>query len=201
MPDSHSVVKVPAEEALQRLKDGNARYVADVSTQVGGNQTRRLALRDGQDPWAVVLACSDSRVVPELIFDAGIGDLFVVRVAGNVAEEHEIGSIEFATVILGTNLVIVMGHEGCGAVAAAIQGDETQLHIDELVRAIRPAVRAARQCEGNLLANAIELNARQVADKLRTSPVVLSTLVERRGLKIVPAVYHFQTGEVEWLSD
>lgn len=194
-------VTLPAPEALVRLKEGNARYVADLPEQGRSHRTRRLELREGQDPFAVVLTCSDSRVVPELIFDAGIGDLFVIRVAGNVAEDHEIGSIEYATVVLGTNLVVVMGHEGCGAVSATISGDETTPHIDELVRAIRPAVDAAREQEGDLLENAVELNARQVAAKLRGSPVVLGRLVRDRGLTVLSAVYHFSTGKVEWLDE
>lgn len=199
MPASHPAV-MSADEALARLRAGNARFVADQLEQRRSHRSRRLELRDSQQPFAVVLTCSDSRVVPELIFDAGIGDLFVIRVAGNVAEDHEIGSIEYATVVLGTNLVVVMGHESCGAVSAAIAGQETDLHIDELVRAIRPAVQAAREQPGELLENAVELNARMVADRLRRSPAVLRTLVEKRGMKVLPAVYSFSSGRVDWLE-
>jgi len=199
VPTRHADVLVHADEALERLIAGNRRFVEDRRRSRDGHG-RRLALRDGQAPFAVVLTCSDSRVVPELIFDAAIGDLFVIRVAGNVAESHELGSIEYATVLLGTNLIVVMGHESCGAITAAIEGESTDLHIDELVEAIHPAVEVARTLPGDLLDNAIRVNARQVADRLATSPVVLSTLVAERGLRVVPAVYHFETGEVEWLD-
>ncbi len=189
-----------ADEALDRLRDGNARFVADRPRHASEHSTRRLQLRQHQRPFAVVLTCSDSRVPPSFIFDAAIGDIFVVRVAGNVAAEHELGSIEYAVTQLGTNLVVVMGHESCGAVSAAVAGQLTGLHIDHLLRAIGPAVAQARDADGDLLDRTVRAHARLTASKIAASPPAIAPLVADRGVRVVPAVYHFATGEVEWLD-
>lgn len=193
-------VKVSASEALKMLKVGNARYVEDQRTRPNTDLSRLATLTGGQSPFAIVLSCADSRVVPELIFDRGLGDLFVIRVAGNISDnEAVLGSIEYAAVLLGVNLIVVLGHQSCGAVTAAVDGSPTDLHIDELVRAIAPAVEIARKQEGDLVDNAIRCNANYVADHLRTTGPVLGDLVKDRGMEVVSAYYRLDTGEVEFL--
>lgn len=187
-----------APDALARLQEGNARYVADLLERPHADSTRRLHLTGGQNPFAVVLGCSDSRVVPELIFDAGLGDLFVIRVAGNILDTAVLGSIEYAIGHLGTKLVLVLGHQACGAVGAAVAGDPTDDHIDELIEAIAPAVEIARGREGDLLANAIEANAVWVAQTLRTSEPVMARHVAE-DVQVLAALYSFDTGEVTLL--
>ena len=128
-----------ADECLERLVAGNARYVGDATEGSGRNQVRRAQLVQGQEPWAVILSCTDSRVAPEILFDTGLGDLFVVRVAGNIANTSSIASVEFAVANLGTPLVVVLGHQGCGAVAAALAGGEHSDHLSHLLSHIEPA--------------------------------------------------------------
>jgi carbonic anhydrase len=195
-----SEVKVSASEAMSRLKAGNARYVADRLDRPNADKSRRVDLVGGQAPFAIVLSCADSRVVPEMVFDQGMGDLFVIRVAGNISDNDAVlGSIEYAAVHLGVNLIVVLGHQSCGAVTAAVNGDPTQLHIDELIRAIGPAVEIARKQEGDLLDNSIRCNAHYVSDHLRTTGPVLGELAKNRGLEVVPAYYRLDTGEVEFI--
>lgn len=189
-----------ADEALARLKQGNLRFVADDPRRDISNTTRRLELRDQQHPFAVVLTCSDSRVSPSFIFDVALGDLFVVRVAGNVAGDHELGTIEFAAVQLGVRLVIVMGHEACGAVTAAVAGQRTGLHIDHLIDAIAPSVAVARAEEGDLVDRSVRAHARRTAHSIANDPAVLAGLVADDGLTVLPAIYRFDNGEVEWLD-
>ena len=191
---------LPANLTLERLLEGNRRFVEDRSTHPHEDAARRLALRSGQHPHTAVLTCADSRVVPELIFDQGLGDLFCVRVAGNIVDDAILGSVEYAVVHLGVKLVVVLGHEGCGAVAAAIAGDETELHIDELVRAIRPAVERARARGGDLEQHTVLENALQSARLLRESEDVLAGQIQDHGLLIVPAVYSLHTGAVELIE-
>lgn len=195
-----SEVKVSAADALEKLKAGNARYVEDRREHPNSDLARLAKLVNGQAPFAIVLACSDSRVIPELIFDRGLGDLFVIRVAGNISDNDAVlGSIEYAAVLLGVNLIVVLGHQSCGAVTAAVDGKATDLHIDELVRAIAPAVEIARTQEGDLIDNAIRCNAHYVADHLRTTGPVLGDLVKDRGMEVLSAYYRLDTGAVEFL--
>lgn len=193
-------VKVSAANALSKLKVGNARYVADKRERPNADPARLASLVSGQAPFAIVLSCADSRVIPEMIFDQGLGDLFVIRVAGNISDnEAVLGSIEYAAVHLGVNLIVVLGHQSCGAVTAAVDGSPTDLHIDELVRAIAPAVEIARKHEGDLVDNAIRCNAHYVADHLRTTGPVLGDLVKTRGMQVKAAYYRLDTGAVEFL--
>lgn len=195
-----SEVKVSASEALERLKAGNARYVEHRRERPNADEARRASLTEGQEPFAIVLSCADSRVIPEMIFDQGLGDLFVIRVAGNISDnEAVLGSIEYAAVHLGVNLIIVLGHQSCGAVTAAVQGDPTDLHIDELVRAISPAVEIARATQGDLVDNAIRANARYVADHLRTTGPVLGDLARDRGMQVLAGYYRLDNGAVEFI--
>jgi carbonic anhydrase len=134
-----------ATDALTRLKEGNRRFIDSQATHPRGDGTRRQELVSGQRPFSIILGCADSRVAPELVFDEGLGDLFVIRVAGNIADDVVLGSIEYAVAHLGVNLVVVLGHQSCGAVNAAVEnvdvkGPATQTHIDSLIDAIRPAV-------------------------------------------------------------
>lgn len=190
---------IDASEALARLLEGNGRYRADRAERPHSDSSRRLALTGGQAPFAVVLACADSRVVPELIFDQGIGDLFVIRLAGNVADRAVRGSIEYAVAHLDVKLVLVLGHQSCGAVTAAVAGAPTNCSIDELIDAIAPAVQEARALPGDVVDNAIRANARQVARALREHPDVLGPAT-RAGLRVLPAYYRLDSGAVELIS-
>lgn len=195
-----STVNVSAAEALDRLKAGNARYVEHKRELPNADEARRASLTEGQAPFAIVLSCADSRVIPEMIFDQGLGDLFVIRVAGNISDnEAVLGSIEYAAVHLGVNLIVVLGHQSCGAVTAAVNGKPTDLHIDELVRAIAPAVEIARKEQGDLVDNSIRANANYVADHLRTTGPVLGKLASERGMEVKAAYYRLDSGAVEYL--
>lgn len=191
-------MSVSAADSLARLQAGNARYVADRAEHPNGNSARRLELAGGQAPYAVVLACADSRVVPELIFDAGLGELFVIRVAGNIIDDAVIGSIEYAIAHLGTKLVVVLGHQACGAVGAAVAGQPTGDHIDALIAAIAPAVEKARGMDGDLLANSVATNARMTAAALAaTEPVMAPKVAD--DVQVLPALYSFDEGTVTLL--
>jgi len=187
-----------ASEALSRLQEGNGRYVSGEMISPNTSVDHRNSLTEGQSPFAIVLTCADSRVSPEYIFDQGIGDLFTIRVAGNIVDDAVLGSIEYAAVHLGVNLVVVMGHEKCGAVGAAVVGDETQLHIDELIRAIRPAVeRAQAGSPEDLLDASVRENARYVSGLLSSSEAVMKSLCDEHGVQVKAAYYSLSTGEVE----
>ena len=187
------------EMALSGLKAGNQRHMNGQYTHPDQTVARRQALTGGQHPHAVVLTCADSRVPPEIIFDQGLGDLFDVRVAGNIAQNDVIASIEYAVEHLHTMLVVVMGHQSCGAVDAAIHGGEPHGHLSTLVNAIHPAVVEARKLKGDLPANATRLNVEMVVKRLRTSHPVLAEAVASGKLRIVGAVYSLDTGKVSWL--
>ncbi len=176
-----------ADEALARLMDGNARYTGGRATGPNRDEGRRQEQAEGQTPFAVVLACADSRVAPELIFDQGIGDLFVVRVAGNTAaEEVTLGSIEFGVSVLGCPLLMVLGHESCGAVKAAVDGG-AEGHLAALVAPIVPAVDAVRGEADDVIAAAVDENVRrQIAALAETFPSVT----------VVGARYDLHTGAV-----
>ena len=165
------------DQALERLLAGNQRYVAARQKYPDQTAARRAELSGGQHPFAIVLGCADSRVPPEVIFDQGLGDLFVVRVAGNVVDDVVLGSIEYAAAHLHTSLVVVLGHSKCGAVGATIAGGELEGHLPDLAAAIQPAVDQARSLPGDLLDNAVVANATMVAEQLRSAEPVLSELV------------------------
>ena len=147
----------------------------------------------------MILTCADSRVAPEIVFDQGLGDLFVIRVAGNIAPPAEVASIEYAVEHLHTPLVVVMGHQSCGAVGAAIEGGEAPGHLPALIDSIRPVVEKARLLGGNLSNNAVRLNVERVVDQLRSSTPLLAGEVAAGKLRIVGAVYSLDTGQVGWL--
>jgi carbonic anhydrase len=188
-----------ADAVLAELKAGNQHHVNKRYDHPHQTAARQRDLTSGQHPHACILACADSRVAPEIVFDQGLGDLFDVRVAGNVAGEAEVASIEYAAEHLSVPLVVVMGHQRCGAVTAAVEGDEAHGHLPSLLDAIRPAVEQARRLQGDRVENATRVNVERVVDQLRTSQPILAALVGKRQLRIVGALYSLDTGRVEWL--
>jgi carbonic anhydrase len=188
-------------QALKRLMEGNARYVKHKEKHPDMSFARRRALDlEGQHPFAVILGCADSRVPPELIFDEGLGDLFVIRDAGNVVDDDVLGSIEYAVEHLGVQLVMVLGHEKCGAVTAALASDKAPGHIQKVIDSILPAIREARGLPGDQLHNCVAANARHVAHQVKTSEPILRLAVETSRIQVVAANYHLNTGVVEILD-
>lgn len=185
------------DQALAMLMAGNKRYQTSHLLHPHESASWRHQLTKAQHPYATILTCSDSRVPPELLFDSGLGDLFVIRVAGNIAADAVIGSIEYAVEHLGTRLVLVMGHESCGAVQATIGGGEPKTHIESLTKPIEPAVARARKQAGDLMANAVRENVRMVVDQIRKSKPILPERVAKGKIKVVGAVYRLESGTVE----
>jgi carbonic anhydrase len=183
------------DQALAKLMEGNQRFVSRRRLNPHQDAARLTEVASGQAPFAAILSCADSRVVPEIAFDQGLGDLFVVRVAGNIAITEDIASEEFAVGVLGTPLLMVLGHERCGAVSAAVQGGEFPGVIESLVFAIRPAVQASEGESGDRVTNAIKANVRLQVQRLQTSSVITSA-VQAGKLKVVGAYYDLDTGEI-----
>ena len=199
---AHPTATAPTPASvLTELKAGNERFASHHVTHPHQTAARRTELASGQHPHAVVLACADSRVAPEIVFDKGLGDLFTVRVAGNIAGDPEIASIEYAVEHLHVPLIVVMGHQSCGAVGAAIEGGEAPGHLPALIDAIKPSVEKARAMKGELSDNAIRVNVEAVVAQLEASHPILAEHVADGSLKIVGGVYSLQTGRVAWLSD
>jgi carbonic anhydrase len=190
-----------AEEVLRRLIDGNARYREGRPEGEGRGAERREQTAAGQKPMAIVLTCSDSRVPPEIIFDAGIGDLFVVRVAGNVEDDLVRGSMEYAAAHLAVPLLIVLGHTRCGAVTAALSEAAVEGAAAAFLGPIREAVRAAADDGGDPVESTARRNAVMTARRLRESPPVLAPLVSSGRLAVRAALYDIVTGAVELLED
>ena len=188
-----------ADAVLAELKSGNQHHVGKRYEHPHQSAARQRELASGQHPHACILSCADSRVAPEIVFDQGLGDLFDVRVAGNVAGDAEVASIEYAAEHLSVPLIVVMGHQKCGAVTAAVEGGEAHGHLPTLVNAIRPAVDQASKLQGDRVENAIRINVENVVNQLRTSKPILAEMVGKRQLRIVGAVYSLDTGRVEWL--
>lgn len=200
-------MKIAALEALERLREGNRRFASGMrSVESLSGLTRRAELVTGQEPFAIVLGCSDSRVPAEIVFDQGLGDLFVIRVAGNVVAPSQIGSVEFAAERFGTRLVIVLGHSQCGAVLATLEElrrpNETQSrNLRSIVDRIRPSVAGllatdlAKDLDA-LVREAVRANVRVSANQLRHGSAVLEQLIERDGLLVVGAEYSLESGMV-----
>jgi carbonic anhydrase len=184
---------------LRQLQAGNRRFMTGHSKHPHQTLKRMHQVASEQHPLAAVLSCADSRVPPEIVFDEGLGDLFTVRVAGNIVDDAVIGSLEYAVEHLHTRLIVVMGHTHCGAVKAAIADKPEHTHIDRLVEAIRPAVSAARRRSGNLEANAVRANVEQAVRGLKASGPVLAPRVRDGRLKIVGAIYDLDRGKVRFL--
>jgi len=198
-PALHAGGGVTPASALQMLTDGNARFVADHPRHPHQSASRRTEIAQGQKPFAVVLACADSRVSPEVVFDTGLGDLFVVRVAGNVTDDAVLGSIEYAIEHLGAPLVVVMGHERCGAVQATIDAagskEPTPGHVGALINAVKPALEAEAPTPAEtLLDRVVVANVRRVAGQISADAPV-AALVKAGKLKVVGGRYDLDTGE------
>ncbi len=186
-------------KALAALVEGNRRYQSLHLAHPHQNGARRAELAAGQHPIAAVLSCADSRVPPEIVFDQGLGDLFVVRVAGNIVDDFVLGSLEYAVEHLHVPLVLVLGHYKCGAVQAAVEGGAPHDHVASLLAALKPRVDAVRPEGGDVAAHAVVANVRAVAAQLAASEPVLRHAVAGHKLRVVGAVYDLQTGKVEFL--
>lgn len=191
---------VPAKQAWQKLIEGNKRYAGGKMTHPRENKKRRAELAKTQKPFAIIVSCSDSRVPPEILFDQGLGDLFVVRTAGNVVDAVATGSIEYAVEHLGVKLIVVLGHERCGAVAATVKGGEIPGHICSITQKIQPAVKKAKKQKGDLVENTVRENIKRVVLELKKSEPILNEFVEEEGLLIIGARYDLDTGTVEKLT-
>jgi carbonic anhydrase len=189
---------VDADAALAKLKEGNLRFSTSEISQGKPTAARRAETAQAQHPFAIIVGCADSRTSPELVFDQNLGDLFVIRTAGNLVDDHALGSIEYAVAHLGTRLIVVLGHTSCGAVKAALESDHAPGHVDSLVRDIQPAVKAAKGKPGDALTAAINENARLVAAQVKAR-AALGELAKE--VRIVFAVYDLDTGKIEWTKD
>ncbi|EGK90324.1 carbonic anhydrase [Microcoleus vaginatus PCC 9802] len=188
------------DAALQKLMDGNKRFVDKKRQSPNQDFGRLTEVAKTQKPFAAILGCADSRFPSEIIFDQGLGDLFVCRVAGNVATPEEIGSLEFGTLVLGAKVLVVIGHKRCGAVDATIKGAQVPGQIGSLLDAIKPAVESSKNQTGDKLENASKANVVLQANKLKASPVI-SKLIEENKLKVVGGYYDLDTGTVTILSE
>jgi carbonic anhydrase len=202
---------ISATQALDRLREGNARFVSNLPRDHGLlSEARRSEVAAGQQPFAIILGCSDSRVPAELVFDQGLGDLFVIRVAGNIVAPSQVGSVEFAAARYETRLVVVLGHSQCGAVIATLEelqrpGETQSRNLRSIVDRVRPSVQAllATELRHNreaLLQQAVRANIRASVDHLRHGSEVLEQLIQQEGLKVVGAEYSLETGVVEFFD-
>ncbi len=202
---------VPATDALHRLREGNLRFVSNIrGSDAFVSHTRRVELSAGQQPFAIILGCSDSRVPAEIVFDQGLGDLFVIRVAGNIVAPSQVGSVEFAAARYGTRLVVVLGHSQCGAILATIEElrmpTERQSHnLHAIVDRVRPSVegllaRASGQDTERLVQQAVRANIRASVHHLRHGSSVLEQLIRDEGVLVVGAEYSLETGVVEFFD-
>jgi len=188
-----------AKHSLKKLLDGNKRCVMGKQQNPRQDARRRKEVSKGQKPFAVIVGCSDSRIPPELIFDQGLGDLFVVRLAGNIVDTLALGSIEYAVEHLGTKLVVVLGHSKCGAVTAAANSPEAPGHVGAIVKAIQPAVKKVQKMHGDLVDNAIRANTLLVVRKIKSSKPILAEMTEKGEIEVIGAYYNIETGAVEIL--
>lgn len=188
-----------ADKALQKLKQGNKRFSQYHMKHPDEYKIKRKELIKGQHPFAAILSCSDSRVPTEIIFDQGLGDLFVIRNAGNVLDEHILGSIEYAVEHLGVNLVVVMGHESCGAVGAAMKADKESPSIESIKEAVEPAICKCKKENNYTYENVIKTHAKlDVEDILKDKE--LCEFAQKHDVKFIPAYYSITTGKVEFLQ-
>ncbi|MBC7983474.1 MAG: carbonic anhydrase [Candidatus Obscuribacterales bacterium] len=202
---------ISANEALDRLREGNRRFVSDVrSSDALTSNARRREVAAAQEPFAIILGCSDSRVPAEIVFDQGLGDLFVIRVAGNIVAPSQVGSVEFAAERFGTRLVVVLGHTQCGAIQATVEelgrrSEDQSRNLRSIVDCIRPSVEAllGTALEHNsdaFMRQAVRANIRVSANQLRHGSEVLEQLIQHNGLRVVGAEYCLDTGVVEFFD-
>jgi carbonic anhydrase len=189
-----------AGQALKLLLEGNQRFIAGKMEHPNQTPARRVEVAKGQHPFAAVLTCSDSRTGPEVVFDRGLGDIFVVRVAGNVADQVVIESLDYSVKHLGVRVVMILGHRRCGAVTAAVEGHEEPGDVGPMLTELRPAVEASKGEPGDPVENAVRENAKLVVKKLATSEE-LAAMVKSGELKIVGGVYDLDTGKIEMLAN
>lgn len=190
---------VTADVARQKLLDGNKHFVEAKLLHPDQSAERRTEVAKGQHPFAAVVSCSDSRVPPEIIFDQGVGDLFVVRLAGNILDDAAIGSLEYAVEHLGVSAIVVLGHERCGAVEATLKGGEAPGHIGSLTHAIQPAVEKTKGLPGDALDNAVRANVANGVELLKESAPILKEAVEKHHLTVIGARYDLDDGAVTFL--
>lgn len=197
------------DDALMLLQEGNQRFIANEPANFDLGQDKRDELVEGQEPFAVVVTCSDSRVVPEHLYDQGIGDLFVIRVAGNILDDAEIGSIEYAVDHLDSPLVVILGHEGCGAVSTAVakdadpEGTETTPYIDAFLDNIEPAVEIAKESnlEGDALVDkTVNVNVELTVEQLLNDSTIVKDRAEKGEVAVVGAKYLLEKGDVTWFK-
>jgi carbonic anhydrase len=202
---------IPAPEALERLRAGNARFTASIDgPDVFLTESRRAELKQVQEPFAIILGCSDARVPAELVFDQGLGDLFVIRVAGNIVAPSQVGSVEFAAERFGTRLVVVLGHSQCGAILATIEalknpGGKSSANLKSIVDRVRPSVEELLNTDphvafDDLVHHAVRANIRASVNHLRHGSELLEQLIRDRGLMVVGAEYSLETGRVEFFE-
>ena len=202
---------ISASDALERLREGNRRFVSDVRGSAAlVTQTRRSELAEGQEPFAIILGCSDSRVPAEIVFDQGLGDLFVIRVAGNIVASSQIGSVEFAAERFGTPLVVVLGHSRCGAVLATLEElmrprEKQSRNLRSIVDRIRPSVEGLLATElshdsETLVRHAVRANIRASANQVRHGSEVLEELIQKGRVLVVGAEYSLETGAVDFFD-
>jgi carbonic anhydrase len=202
---------IPAQEALQRLREGNRRFASDVSSRdMLMSPTRRRMLMTGQEPFAIILGCSDSRVPAEIVFDQGLGDLFVIRVAGNIVAPSQVGSVEFAAARFATRLVVVLGHSQCGAVLATLEElqrptENQSPNLHSIVDRVRPSVEGLLETELRhdpeaLVRQAVRANIRASTNQLRHGSEILENLIRKEGLLVIGAEYSLETGVVHFFD-
>jgi carbonic anhydrase len=202
---------IPAREALERLREGNRRFVSGVRGHATlTNHARRNELASGQEPFAIILGCSDSRVPAEIVFDQGLGDLFVIRVAGNIVASSQIDSVEFAAARFGTQLVVVLGHSQCGAILATLEELQQPMNnqsrsLRSIVGRVRPSVEALLQTDlrrdpDALVGHAVRANIRASANHLRHGSEILEQLIQTNGLVVVGAEYSLESGVVDFFD-
>ena len=196
---AETAAPVAPDVALTRLIDGNKRFVAGAATHPDQSVDVRTQLAQGQHPFAIVLACADSRLSPEIIFDQGLGDLFVIRNAGNLLDDHVLGSIEYAVEHLHTTLIVVLGHTKCGAVTAAVAGGEVPGHLPSIVESLAGAVTMAKKKPGDPVDNAVRINAKLSAAALDQMEPIIGEAVKAGRVKVVAARYDVTTGQVDLL--
>ncbi len=185
------------EEIIDRLKEGNNRFVADKLDGQLQDSSRRTHLTSGQSPYAIILSCADSRVVPELAFDTGLGEIFVIRVAGNVANSSTIASIEYAVANLNTSVIVVLGHQSCGAVTAAIQGGNNGYNLNHLLAHIQPAI--GESGTDASVDEVVKKNAELTGKSLVERSTIIQSAFEQGQVRILPAYYNLDSGKVDFL--
>jgi carbonic anhydrase len=191
-----TIARTSADKALSMLEKGNKRYYTGKMRNKYRGKTRRKLSAKAQKPFAVILSCSDSRVPPEIIFDQGLGDLFVIRTAGNISDDVVLGSIEYAVEHLGVKLIVVLGHERCGAVTALVEDSEAPGHIKSIIEKLGACAARAQHEKGDLLDNAIMINITTVVKELCNSEPILKEKVRSGALKIAGAYYDLDSGKV-----